>query len=196
MRSRKWLRPIPSLVISLIPLWFPQLKTLLGVDLINFRIFFLKALKLLTSRMLWSRLFHLITGEGKKNIWKSFVLFWKGVCFQHFYWCKRIVLKELIWKDTEEIHVCKICKLAQLCKTSDGVEGTLDLAHHKAFLLNYLLLHLWLLGMRYIGQILFLVKGWIINFYIYNVTIIKMRPDKSFVYSKKCGSWNETSKFT
>ena len=55
------------LVISLIPLWFSQLKTLLGVGLINLKILFLKALKLSMFRTLWSRLFHSTTAEGKKN---------------------------------------------------------------------------------------------------------------------------------
>ena len=66
--SRKWLRPTCSLVISLIPLWCSLLKTLLGVGLITFWMLFLKALKLPTFPMLWSRLFHSITAEGKKEI--------------------------------------------------------------------------------------------------------------------------------
>ena len=94
---------------------------------------------------------------GKNIFWKSYVLFWKGVCFQYFKWCKGkgIVLREVIWRDTEETRVCKICKSSTTFWTSDGVEGALDLTHRKAFLLKYLLLHLWLLSMRYIGQILF-----------------------------------------
>ena len=128
-----------SVVISLIPLWFSQLKTLLGIGLINFRILFLKALKLPTFRMLWSRLLRR----------------------------KGIVLKKLIRKVAEDIRVCKICKSSTTFWTSDGVEGALDLAHSKAFLLKYLLLHLWLLGVRFIGQILF--SGESMNYKLFHI---------------------------
>ena len=55
--SRKWLKPSRSLVINLIPLGLWQLKRLLADGLINFRILFLKILKLLEFLMLWSSLF-------------------------------------------------------------------------------------------------------------------------------------------
>ena len=55
--SRKWLKPSRSLVINLIPLGLWQLKRLLADGLINFRIIFLKILKLLEFLMLWSSLF-------------------------------------------------------------------------------------------------------------------------------------------
>ena len=116
VHANKWLRSTRSLVIKLIPLAFP----LFGVGLINIRILFLKVLKLSTYQTLWSRHFHLITAERKKD-------FLKKLCFV----LKRGMFSVFL------------------------VEGTLDLAHSKAFLLKYLLLHLWLLRMRYIGQILF-----------------------------------------
>ena len=58
----------------------------------------------------------------KKNFWKSYVLSWKRVCFQYFYWCKGIVLKEIIWKDTE-INVCKVVKVAQIFEPATKLKG-------------------------------------------------------------------------
>ena len=61
-------------------------------------------------------------------------------------------------------------------------EGDLDLVYCRAFFLKHLFL-LWLLAMCYIGQILFSGKSMnYINIFIFNVTIIKMKSDKSFVY--------------
>ena len=65
------------------------------------------------------------------------------------------VLKELTWKAAEENHVCKFWKSSIAFRNSDRVEGTLNVAHRKAFLLMYFLFHRWLPGTRYIGQILF-----------------------------------------
>ena len=45
--SLKWLIPTLSLVISLIPLWSPQSKTLLGEGLTNFTILFLGTAKVI-----------------------------------------------------------------------------------------------------------------------------------------------------
>ena len=73
--SRKWLKPSRNLVINLIPLGLWQLKRLLADDLINFRILFLKILKLLEFLMLWSSLFHSIIVDGKKQFLKKYVLF-------------------------------------------------------------------------------------------------------------------------
>ena len=73
--SRKWLKPSRSLVINLIPLGLWQLKRLLADGLINFRILFLKILKLLEFLMLWSSLFHSIIVDGKKQFLKKYVLF-------------------------------------------------------------------------------------------------------------------------
>ena len=89
--SRKWLRSKWSLAMSLIPLWFSKLKTLLEVGLMNFMILFIKTLKLLPFLMLWSRLFHSITTEGKnyflkkkkkmfrfdKGIFSAFLVVWE-----------------------------------------------------------------------------------------------------------------------
>ena len=69
--SRKWLKPSRSLVINLIPLGLWQLKRLLADGLINFRILFLKILKLLEFLMLWSSLFHSIKVDGKKELFKK-----------------------------------------------------------------------------------------------------------------------------
>ena len=55
---------------------------------------------------------------------------------------------ELIWKDSEKIHFCKICKSSINFWTSSRVEGILYLLYHKLFFLKYLLLLLWLLGMH------------------------------------------------
>ena len=99
-------------------------------------------------------------------------------------------------KDSEEIHFYKICKSSITFSPSDQVEGTLCLVYCKTFLLKYLLLLLWLLGIRYIGQILFSVERMNYKlFHIYNVTIIKMKTDKSLTNSKKYGSWDEAQKF-
>ena len=65
--SRKWLKSSRSLVINLIPLGLWQLKKLLVDGLINFRILFLKKLRLLEFLMLWSSLLHSIIADGKKQ---------------------------------------------------------------------------------------------------------------------------------
>ena len=44
-----------------------QSKTLLGAGLINFRILFLKTIKLKAFTIPWSRLVHPITAEGKSD---------------------------------------------------------------------------------------------------------------------------------
>ena len=79
LRSRKWLRPTSTLVTCLIPLWFSQLKAILWVRLTNFRILFLKTLKLLTFQMLPSIVFHSITAEGKMNLWKRCFVLKRGM---------------------------------------------------------------------------------------------------------------------
>ena len=135
LSSPKWLRSARSLVISLFPLWFSQLKTLLdywGLTWVVFILFF-------KTRNKWC---------GKKlNFWKNNVLFWKRMFFN--------ILKELIWKDTKEIHFCKISKSSITSCTSGCVEGTPDLVHCKAFLLMYFLLFLRFLGICPNRQILF-----------------------------------------
>ena len=72
--SRKWLKSSRSLVINLIPLGLWQLKRLLADSLINFRILFLKILKLLEFLMLQSSLFHSIIVHGKKEFFKKVCL--------------------------------------------------------------------------------------------------------------------------
>ena len=99
-------------------------------------------------------------------------MFWKGVCFQYFQWCQGIVIKELIWKRTEEIHICKVCKSSTTFWTSNGVEGTLDLVK------------------LYIGQIIFSGEGMKLSFFTYNVIIIKMRSDK---YNVTISRWGPTN---
>ena len=52
------------------------------VGLIDLRILFLKAIKILTFRMLWPRLFHSITAERKKRIIEKVMFsFEKGCVF-------------------------------------------------------------------------------------------------------------------
>ena len=55
--SRKWLIPTRNSVISLMPLWLSQLKTLFGEGLINFSIIFLKTKKLFEFRRRGLKLF-------------------------------------------------------------------------------------------------------------------------------------------
>ena len=71
---RKWLKRNHSLVINLIPWGFWHLKRLLADGLINFRLFFLKILKLLEFFMLWSSLFHSVIVDGKKEFLKKVCL--------------------------------------------------------------------------------------------------------------------------
>ena len=73
--SRSWLKPSLSLVINLIPLRLWQLKRLLADGLINFRILFLKILKLLEFLMLWSSLFHSAIVDRNRVSEKKYVLF-------------------------------------------------------------------------------------------------------------------------
>ena len=68
--SRKWLKPSRSLVSNLIPLGLWQLKRL-SDGLINFRILFLRILKLLEFLMLWSNLFHSIIVDRKKEFFSK-----------------------------------------------------------------------------------------------------------------------------
>ena len=75
--SVKWLIPTRSRVISLIPLWLLQLKTLLGEGLINFRILLLKSSKLFEFRRVGSKLFHSMIVEWKKEFLKKFCLILK-----------------------------------------------------------------------------------------------------------------------
>ena len=60
-----------SRVISLIPLRLSQLKKLLGEGLINFRILFLKTIKLFEIKRVGSKLFHSMIVEGKKEFFKK-----------------------------------------------------------------------------------------------------------------------------
>ena len=82
--SRKWLIPTRSRVIGLIPLWLLQLKTLLGEGLINFKILFLKSIKLFEFRRVGSRLFHSMIVEGKKEFLKKLCLVLKQGIFSTF----------------------------------------------------------------------------------------------------------------
>ena len=75
--SRKWLIPTRSRVISLIPLWLLQLKTLLGEGLINFRILLLKSSKLFEFRRVGSKLFHSMIVKRKKEFLKKLCLILK-----------------------------------------------------------------------------------------------------------------------
>ena len=91
--------------------------------MINLRILFLKILKLPAFQILLSRLFQSITAEDKNEFFKKLCFVLKKVHFQHFYWCKRSAIKELVLKDTEEIHFCKIYKSSII----------LELVHLKTF---------------------------------------------------------------
>ena len=75
--SRRWLNPRLSFVRYLIPLVLKQLCVLLGEGLINFKIHFLKMLRLLEFRIDKSRLFHSIAAEGKNEFLKKLCLIWK-----------------------------------------------------------------------------------------------------------------------
>ena len=78
--SSKWLKPSHSLVINLIPLGLWQLKRLLADGLINFRILFLKILKLLAFLMLRSSLFHSIIVDVKEEFFiKVCLVLKKGI---------------------------------------------------------------------------------------------------------------------
>ena len=72
--SRKCLRPSWVLVIYLIPIGLWQLWKELNEDRTNFRISFLKTLKLSHFCRLSSNLFHYVTVNGKKKILKKLCL--------------------------------------------------------------------------------------------------------------------------
>ena len=72
--SRKWLKPSRSLVINLIPLGLWQLKKLLVDGLINFRILFLKILRLLEFLYVIIRLITFC------NCWREETVFFKKIC--------------------------------------------------------------------------------------------------------------------
>ena len=132
LRSRKWLKSSRSLVINSIPFGLWQLKRLLADGLINFKILFLKILKLLEFLMLWSSLFHSIIADGKKAFFKKVCLVLrKGILF----------LKGLVWRDDEDIHCWRVCKSKIDFGTNDVVEGTPNLSLHIVFPLKCL----WLL---------------------------------------------------
>ena len=75
--SRKWLIPTRNLVISLIPFWLLQLKTLFEEGLINVMKLFLKPTKLFKFWRVGSKLFHSIIVEGKKKFLKKLCLILK-----------------------------------------------------------------------------------------------------------------------
>ena len=72
--SQRWLRPNLNLAINLIPLGLWQLKIQLEDGLINFKILFLKAEKVLEFLIFKSKLFHSITVDGKKEFIKKLCL--------------------------------------------------------------------------------------------------------------------------
>ena len=82
--SHKWLITTRSRVIRLIPLWLLQLKALVGEGLINFRILFLKSIKLIEFLRVGSRLFHSMIVEGKKEFLKKLSLVLKQGMFSTF----------------------------------------------------------------------------------------------------------------
>ena len=71
--SRRWLKSRRKLVRCLISLVLKQLYVLLGEGLINFRILFLKILKLSEFQIDLSRFFHLSITEAKKEFWRNCV---------------------------------------------------------------------------------------------------------------------------
>ena len=91
--SRRWLKPSRNLVRCLIPLVLKQLYVVLGEDLKNFRILFIKILKLSEFRIDLSRLFHLIITEGKKELLKRLCLKGKRGIF-----LDDLVLWDVVWR--------------------------------------------------------------------------------------------------
>ena len=71
--SRRWLRPNLNLVINLIPLGLWQLKIEFEDGLINFKILFLKAEKVLEFLIFKSKLFHSMTVDWKKRIYRKII---------------------------------------------------------------------------------------------------------------------------
>ena len=69
--SRRWLRPSLDLIINLIPLGLWQLKIVFEDGLINLKILFLKAEKVLEFFISRSKLFYSMTVDGKKRIYKK-----------------------------------------------------------------------------------------------------------------------------
>ena len=91
-----------------------------------------------------------------------------------------IGLKELIWKETEELRVCKICESSATFWISDRVEGTLDLAHCKTSFEVPLIAHvIAYIGIGYIGHILF--SGERMNYKLFH---IKYHHDQAEVGQK------------
>ena len=80
-------------------------------------------------------------------------------------------LKGTNLKSTEDIHVCKFCKssIAFWCTSYSSCDCQACVI---------------------LDRFYFLVKGWIVSFFIYKVNIIKMRSDKSYFISVK---WLEQS---
>ena len=74
LRSQRWLRPNLNLIIYLILLGLWQLKIEFEDGLINFKILFLKAEKVLEYLIFKSKLFHSITVDGKKEFIKKWCL--------------------------------------------------------------------------------------------------------------------------
>ena len=72
--SQRWLRPNLNLIIYLILLGLWQLKIEFEDGLINFKILFLKAEKVLEYLIFKSKLFHSITVDGKKEFIKKWCL--------------------------------------------------------------------------------------------------------------------------
>ena len=74
LHSWRWLRSNFNLVINLTPLGLWQLKIEFEDGLINFKILFLKAEKVLEFLIFKSKLFHSMTVDGKKEFIKKICL--------------------------------------------------------------------------------------------------------------------------
>ena len=104
-----------TLEMSLIRPWVSQLKTFLGIGRMSFTILLLKTLKFYDFLNFMVKNVPLDKNWGKKRIFAKNVFSFEKGYVQHFYWCKKNALKELILKHTEEIHFCKICNI---CKSN------------------------------------------------------------------------------
>ena len=141
---------------NLIALGLWLLKALLADGLINLRILFLKMLRLPEFIILRSRLFHCVMPDRKKYIFKNLCLVLKKGTFYILLVLilhTSSILLGLIWKDTLEIHFCRIyVSKIDFCINDVAVE-TSNIALHKISLLKYLLLLLLMQGKHYIGSV-------------------------------------------
>ena len=136
--SRRWLGPSLNIVTNLIPFQLWHWEILLGEGNINFKILFLKTLKLAECWKEGSSLFH-SEAVDEKNVFlkKSSLWLKKGVLATCLVWYALLRLVLVRSSNQEFVHY-EFYKNSIVSYTIVAVEETLNLAFDTTFSLSYL----------------------------------------------------------